>query len=205
MLDCWTLITSCYAASPPSIPPVSWRCLYHIFVFWKFDLFFAMLRCLIFFISCYTAWPWQLYVMWLQVEQFLYAARSWLHDAGLLDLFCLMLFCLICPASCYAAIWFDLHSARLLDLPNRMLCFGCSLFHVMLFDLVIKALRCLILSNSCATFLTFPCFVVSCSLHHVKFLFLKPGLHDAFSTSCYAPWPSLPHVMLLNVLCIILC
>ena len=157
MLDCWTLITSCYAASPPSIPPVSWRCLYHIFVFWK------------------------------------------------LDLFCLMLCCLICPASCYAAIWFDLHSARLLDLPNRMLCFGCSLFHVMLFDLVIKALRCLILSNSCATFLTFPCFVVSCSLHHVKFLFLKPGLHDAFSTSCYAPWPSLPHVMLLNVLCIILC
>ena len=143
--------------------------------------------------------------MWLQVEQFLYAARSWLHDAGLLDLFCLMLCCLICPASCYAAIWFDLHSARLLDLPNRMLCFGCSLFHVMLFDLVIKALRCLILSNSCATFLTFPCFVVSCSLHHVKFLFLKPGLHDAFSTSCYAPWPSLPHVMLLNVLCIMPC
>ena len=98
----------------------------HAFVFWSFDLVFTMLRCLIFSISCFTAWPEQLHVIRFRIEHILHAAWSWLHDAGLLDLVCLMLCCLIFPASRHA-VWSS---------PN-------------MFDLTFMVPRCLMVSTSC--------------------------------------------------------
>ena len=90
------------------------------------DLVFTMLRCLIFSISCFTAWPEQLHVIRFRIKHILHAAWSWLHDARLLDLVCLMLSCLIFPASRHA-VWSS---------PN-------------MFDLTFMVPRCLMVSTSC--------------------------------------------------------
>ena len=160
-----------------------------IFLFFDslIDLVFTMLRCSSFlphamldlngFMLCVSGWTNP--ACCLILASWLWAAGSCLPHAVLLDLPCLLLYCLNFSQSWFAAIWFDLHGATLLDGLYLMLpywtfptiCYvsGCTLYHVMIFNLVVKALRCLILSNSCYVLdlSLFCCFVFSLSCQFV--------------------------------------
>ena len=201
MLRCLILSTSCYAASPS-------RChttLPGIFV-WIFEFVFILLCCSIVFTSCCTAWPliatpyYLLYLLQIAVFQLdLVFVVSTLHGV-----ICFMLPCFTLSTSCQTAscpldkVYLMSNCFTLSILSTS--CYGTELSQqdVMLLDGPYFMLWWSILPSrryagwsylTRAKFLTFPCFVLPCQ-------YFKTGLHDAFSTSCYAPWPCLVLVML---------
>ena len=159
MLHCSTLTTSCCAA---------WCPLHQVVLF---DLVCMVLGCLIFSASCCRlispAYPCVM-LSCLIFSESRYATRSGLHNATLLDCRYLMLNCWTFPTVCYVS-W-------------------CSLYHVMLFDLVIKTVRpvrCLIFYTSCYV-LDLPLLLLvfsicNCWVFCLVFMLLRCL---TFSTSC---------------------
>ena len=180
MLRCFTLPTSCQTA---------WCCVHQVM---KFDLFFMMLGCLVFSISCYAAGPSHLMSGCLMSPKSCYAFCFCftLHAAALFDLILLMLrcfttrptaCCLMFSTSdlCFLIVWSCLGDATLLDLDYLMLrCLmsttsGCAFWSGLHGARLLDLLRLMLP-------LDLPCL----SLRHVKLLDLL------WIMLCYSIWSS---------------
>jgi hypothetical protein len=197
MLGCLTLSTSCYAA---------WPCLRHVKLL---DVLSICLCCLNLTSWRYAAWSSLPHATLLNLPY-----RSSVPHATLLKLPYRM-YCLMSSIS-GCAIWSGLRNSRLFDLLYLLLrCWafptsgqgsGCPLKYVMLFDLGFKMLHCLISSASCyaASPPSLPLVAVWFSISDLCFLVIWSCLHDAKLFNLLGlmlhSWPSLPYVMLLDVL-----
>ena len=171
-----------------------------------FDLFFMMLGCLVFSISCYAAGPSHLMSGCLMSPKSCYVfcfCFTLLHCLILFSSYLLMLCCFTTrPTSCYLVfstsdlwfliVWSCLGDATLLDLDYLML-------------------RCLMSPTSgCAAY---PCVMLSCLIFSESCYATRSGLHNAtlldclylmlrcwtFPTACYVSWCFLYHVMLFDL------
>ena len=198
MLRCFTFPMSYQAASCHSCHS-----------FFQFEIVFMMLRCLIFFTSCRSAWPSLHHVILLYLHQITFFSlilSSWRYTAWFYLLHATVLHPLYLMSNCFTSstsghtIWSCLFDATLLDLLYLMLP---GPTHVMFFCILTKScyaawsglhdasllgLHCLILSC-----LIFPasCRTAWCRFIKLRFLTL--------SWWCYAAWSSLPHAALLNL------
>ena len=201
MLRCFTFPMSYQAASCHSCHS-----------FFQFEIVFMMLRCLIFFTSCRSAWPSLHHVILLYLHQITFFSlilSSWRYTAWFYLLHATVLHPLYLMSNCFTSstsghtIWSCLFDATLLDLLYLMLP---GPTHVMFFCILTKScyaawsglhdasllgLHCLILSC-----LIFPasCRTAWCPLYQVTLLDLVFMMLRCliFSASCCAAEPPLP-------------
>ena len=175
--SCLILSLGCYAAWPSLPRATSFKSCRFISQhdITRLDLVSIILLCWVFTASFYAVWSSLPHASLLDLNSFMsFGFRTgWHKSCMLFDLGFMRLGCWILSFSCYAAwsslpscyaawssfnhVWFGLHGATLLDGLYLMLrcwtfpaiCYasGWPLFHVMIIDLAINALRCLISSK----------------------------------------------------------
>ena len=211
MLPCLTLPTSCHGV--PSAPN-------HVTLL---DLVFMMLRCLIFFSSWNSSWPSLphvtlldlLYIMscCLILSSWCYAAWSSLHPATLLDLPYRILCFVRSSLSWFAtdlvfkffstfccAAWPSLRHVMVLHLLQSCYTAWSCLHDATLRDLLCLMLCCWTVSAWCYDWR--PLSDLCCLFFDLVLMMLRSLI---FSTPCYAAWPSLPYIMLREVVSIMIC
>ena len=191
MLRCFTLPTACQTA---------WCRVHQVMLF---DLFFMMLSCLVFCISCCAAGPSHLMSSCLMSPKSCYVF-CFFQSPALFDLILLMLHCFTTrPTSCclvfstsdlwFLIVWSCLGDGTLLDIDYLMLCYlmsptsGCAFWSGLHGARLLDLLRLMLP-------LDLPCVMLCCLTFSKSCYATRSGLHNA--TLLHATLLNLPYRML---------